>query len=77
MSGPTIKARAAQLRAAGDAQIAKHLAAQVGKTHSILMENPHMGRTEQFTEVHFATPQVEGDIVKATITGQAGNQLTV
>ncbi|MGR3815145.1 MAG: tRNA (N(6)-L-threonylcarbamoyladenosine(37)-C(2))-methylthiotransferase MtaB [Cognatishimia activa] len=77
VSGPTIKARAAQLRAAGDAQVAKHLAAQVGKTHSILMENPHMGRTEQFTEVHFSTPQVEGDIVKATITGQAANQLTV
>ncbi|NQY60869.1 tRNA (N(6)-L-threonylcarbamoyladenosine(37)-C(2))-methylthiotransferase MtaB [Cognatishimia sp.] len=75
--GPTIKARAAQLRAAGDAQVAKHLAAQIGKTHSILMENPHMGRTEQFTEVHFSTPQIEGDIVKATITGQAANQLTV
>lgn len=77
VSGPTIKARAALLRAAGDAQVAKHLATQVGKTHSILMENPHMGRTEQFTEVHFSTPQVEGNIVKATITGQAGNQLTV
>lgn len=77
VSGPTIKARAAQLRAAGDAQVAKHLAAQIGKTHSILMENPHMGRTEQFTEVHFSTPQVEGNIVKATIIGQAANQLTV
>ena len=77
VSGPTIKARAAQLRAAGDAQVAKHLATQVGKTHSILMENPHMGRTEQFTEVHFSTPQTEGDIVKANITGQAANQLTV
>ena len=77
VSGPTIKARAAQLRAAGDAQVAKHLAAQIGKTHSILMENPHMGRTEQFTEVHFSTPQTEGDIVKANITGQAANQLTV
>ena len=77
VSGPTIKSRAAQLRAAGDAQVAKHLAAQIGKTHSILMENPHMGRTEQFTEVHFLTPQVEGNIVKATITGQAANQLTV
>ncbi|MEJ5218843.1 tRNA (N(6)-L-threonylcarbamoyladenosine(37)-C(2))-methylthiotransferase MtaB [Cognatishimia sp. D5M38] len=77
VSGPTIKARAAQLRAAGEAQVAKHLAAQIGKTHSILMENPHMGRTEQFSEVHFSTPQIEGDIVKATITGQAANQLTV
>ena len=77
VSGPIIKARAAQLRAAGDAQVAKHLAAQIGKTHSILMENPHMGRTEQFTEVHFSTPQIEGDIVRATIIGQAANQLTV
>jgi len=41
-----------------------------------LMENPHMGRTEQFTEVSFADPQAEGQIVSPLITGIAGNQLT-
>ena len=39
------------------------------------MENPHMGRTEQFTEVSFAAPQTEGAIVTAKIIGQAGQQL--
>ena len=60
---------------AGDAQVRKHLASQIGKTHSILMENPHMGRTEQFTEVTFATPQPEGQIVTARITGLDGQRL--
>ncbi len=73
--GPAIKDRAAQLRAKGDAQVAKHLTAQVGKSHQVLMENPHMGRTEQFTEVTFTAPQPEGQIVTATIKGTAGSGL--
>ena len=75
--GPEIKARAAQLRAAGDDKVMRHLAAQIGRTHSVLMENPHMGRTEQFTEVRFDAARTEGAIVKAKITGRQGNQLTV
>ena len=76
VNGTIIKDRAARLRAAGDAQVQKHLAAQIGRTHHILMENPHMGRTEQFTEVTFAKPQTEGAIVTAVITRQQGAQLT-
>jgi len=76
VNGNIIKDRAARLRAAGDAQVQKHLAAQIGRTHHILMENPHMGRTEQFTEVTFAAPRTEGTIVTAVITGQQGTQLT-
>ena len=64
-------------RAAGEAQVAKHLAAQLGKTHHILMENAHMGRTEQFTEVAFGDNQEIGAIVEATITGQDGPKLHV
>ncbi|EDZ45269.1 MiaB-like tRNA modifying enzyme [Rhodobacterales bacterium Y4I] len=75
VNGNVIKERAARLRAAGDAQVERHLAAQIGKTHRILMENPHMGRTEQFTEVAFAAPQEEGRIVTAEITGIDGSQL--
>ena len=73
--GPVIKMRAAQLRAAGDAQVAAHLTSQIGNTHHILMENLHMGRTEQFTEVHFEVPQVEGSVVTAKILGQRNGQL--
>jgi len=76
INGNIIKDRAARLRAAGEAQITKHLSAQIGKTHHILMENPQMGRTEQFTEVTFTTPQPEGQIVSAAITGKTQTQLT-
>ncbi|WP_299203601.1 tRNA (N(6)-L-threonylcarbamoyladenosine(37)-C(2))-methylthiotransferase MtaB [uncultured Tateyamaria sp.] len=75
VNGTAIKERAARLRSAGDKQVAAHLAAQHGKTHHILMENPHMGRTEQFTEVAFDTPQPEGHIVTARISGARNGQL--
>ena len=76
VNGKIIKDRAARLRAAGDAQVARHLAAQKGRVHSVLMENPRMGRTEQFTEVTFDEDRPEGQIVTATITGLQGQQLT-
>jgi threonylcarbamoyladenosine tRNA methylthiotransferase MtaB len=76
IKGPAIKERAARLRAAGDAALARHLAAQIGQPHRILIENPRMGRTEQFTEVAFAADQPEGQILTATILGMAGQQLT-
>ncbi|TCO69889.1 tRNA (N(6)-L-threonylcarbamoyladenosine(37)-C(2))-methylthiotransferase MtaB [Rhodovulum euryhalinum] len=68
VDGNAVKDRAARLRAAGEAQVARHLAAQVGRTHRILMESPRMGRTEQFTEVDFASDRPEGQIVTATTT---------
>ena len=75
VNGRKIKERAARLRAAGQTQVTRHLAAQQGKTHHILMENPRMGRTEQFTEVAFGTDQPEGQIVTAQITGATDQQL--
>jgi threonylcarbamoyladenosine tRNA methylthiotransferase MtaB len=71
----TIKDRAARLRAAGDAQVARHLADQLGRRHLVLMENPRMGRTEQFTEVTFDTDQPEGRIVSAVITAASDRRL--
>ena len=73
--GPLIKERAARLRVAGDAALARHLAAQQGRAHRILMESPRMGRTEQFTEVTLATVQPEGAIISATIAGHDGQRL--
>ena len=75
VKGPLIRDRATQLRAAGEAQLQRHLAAQQGQTHRILTESPRMGRTEQFTEVVFATDQPEGCIVTATIHGADKSQL--
>ena len=76
VNGKVIRDRAARLRAVGDEQVQKHLQAQIRREHVILMENPHMGRTEQFTEVSFETAQDEGAILKAVITGVKGTQLT-
>ncbi len=76
VKGTAIKERAARLRAAGDTALQKHLDAQIGRAHRVLIENPRMGRTEQFTEVAFASEQPEGQIIAATILGVAGQQLT-
>ncbi|ABV94962.1 MiaB-like tRNA modifying enzyme [Dinoroseobacter shibae DFL 12 = DSM 16493] len=73
--GAAIKDRAARLRALGATQVARHLAAQQGRTHKILIESPRLGRTEQFTEVAFAEDHPEGQIVEARITGIAGQRL--
>ena len=76
LAGPVIRERAARLRQAGAAALARHLQAQIGQTHRILTEGPRMGRTEQFTEVHFTADQPEGQIVMARIEGLDGDHLT-
>ena len=76
VKGPAIKDRAARLRAVGEAALQRHLAAQVGQTHRILLEGPRLGRTEQFTEVSFDRDMPEGAIVTANITGWQGERLT-
>lgn len=73
--GDQIRSRAARLRAAGDAALARHLASQVGTTHQILTESPRLGRTEQFAEVSFACDQPEGALVTARITGTSQDKL--
>lgn len=75
LRGPVIRERAARLRAAGETALARHLAAQTGRTHRILTEGPRIGRTEQFTEVAFAGDRPEGHIVTAAITGHDGRTL--
>jgi threonylcarbamoyladenosine tRNA methylthiotransferase MtaB len=75
VDGAVIKDRARRLRAAGQEAVARHLSAQMGLTHAVLMENRQMGRTAQFAEVVFDTDQPEGRIVDAEITGQRDGQL--
>lgn len=76
VNGAEIKDRAMRLRAAGQTALARHLAEQVGKVHQVLMESPVLGRTEQFTEVTFAEPRAEGEIVTAKITGIEQSRLS-
>ena len=73
--GPDIKSRAARLRASGAQVLTQHLAAQVGRDHTILVEGKRFGRTEQFTEVTFASDQPEGQITRARIAGFENGRL--
>ncbi len=75
VAGPAIRERAARLRAAGDAALARHLAAQVGRQHCVLTEGPLTGRTEQFAEVRLGTPRAEGALVTVRIAGHDGARL--
>ena len=75
VNGRDVKDRAARLRAAGAAKVAKHLKAQVGQMHSVLLEKPNMGRTQQFAEVIFTKPQPEGKIITTKITSASATQL--
>jgi threonylcarbamoyladenosine tRNA methylthiotransferase MtaB len=75
--GPVIKERAARLRTAGEAALARHLEAQVGRLHRVLTEGPRMGRTEGFAEVDFGADQPEGTIIQAVIRGVTGGRLLV
>ena len=75
VNGHDVKDRAARLRAAGAAKVAQHLKAQVGQMHSVLLEKPNMGRTQQFAEVIFTKPQPEGKIITTKITSASATQL--
>ena len=76
VSGPEIKSRAARLRASGSLALDRHLRAQIGRDHVVLVEGPRLGRTEQFAEVGFASDQPEGRILQARISGVTGGRLT-
>ena len=76
VKGPVIRARAAELRAKGDARTLQHLNAQRGKSLRVLTEGPRMGRTEHFAEVAFDVDQPEGALIDVTIIGHDGRQLT-
>jgi len=72
VDGAAIKDRAARLRTAGDAQVIRHLDAQIDTSHPVLMEAPRRGRTEQFAEVEFDHDQTVGQIVSARIGARDG-----
>lgn len=74
--GPIRKERAARLRAAGEAQVARYLAEQVGRSANVLIERPGLGRNEGFAEVVVPDHYHPGTIIRCTITGVAGTQLT-
>ncbi len=76
LPGAIVKARAAQLRAAGDAARDRFLAACIGGREDVLVERPGLGRTPRYAHVAFddngAAP---GEVVAVTITGADDGQL--
>jgi threonylcarbamoyladenosine tRNA methylthiotransferase MtaB len=68
-----VKARAAELRAAGEAALVRHLAGEQGSLRRILVEGDGLGRTEHFTVAEIdGTP---GTIVPARIVGRTSRAL--
>ena len=71
----TVKARAEQLREVGRQATVRHLEAQVGRTLSVLVERPGLGRAEDFTEVRLAGAHGAGHIVSVQAGGHDGRRL--
>jgi len=74
LDGALVRERAARLREKGNAAFAAHLAAEIGATRRLLVENGGVGRTEQFTLAEIAGPK-PGVIVAARITGRTARTL--
>ena len=74
LARPVVKDRAARLRAAGDAALTRHLAAQTGRTVRALVEREGLARAEDFTEVAFAGDARAGSLVELTIAGHDGRR---
>ena len=70
-----VKDRAARLRTAGQAALARHLTAEVGRDREVLVESGGIGRTGGFTLVRFERPVAAGAIVRTRIAGHDGRQL--
>jgi len=70
-----VKERAHRLRERGAVALRRHLDAEVGATHRVLMESEERGRTEQFTQVKLAMPAAPGTIIDLKIAAHDGRQL--
>ncbi|WP_438344814.1 tRNA (N(6)-L-threonylcarbamoyladenosine(37)-C(2))-methylthiotransferase MtaB [Methylorubrum populi] len=73
--GDVVRARAARLRAAGAAALARHLDGEVGTRRRVLTERGDTGRTEAFSLVRFAEPVPPGEIREVTVNGHDGQAL--
>jgi threonylcarbamoyladenosine tRNA methylthiotransferase MtaB len=69
-----VKDRAARLRAAGEAALARHLDGQVGRLVEALVERPGVARAADFTEIAFEGDAPEGRIVAMRVTGHDGRR---
>ena len=73
---PLVRERAARLRAAGAASLARALAARVGSEAQVLIEQPGFGRSEHYAPVALAGDFAAGRVVRVRLTGALGDRLT-
>ena len=74
VAGGIVKARAATLRAAGEAALARHLDRQVGQRLRVLTEQGGRGRAEDFTAVRTGG-MAPNRMIEVAITGHDGRKL--
>jgi len=72
---PVRKARAARLRAAGEAMRERFFARLIGREVSVLIERDDRGRTEHFASIRLAGDFPPGTVVRARVTGRDGPDL--
>jgi threonylcarbamoyladenosine tRNA methylthiotransferase MtaB len=72
---PVRKERAALLRAAGAAQLARWLEGRVGQPARVLVEQGRRGRDDWFAPVELDAEAAAGSIVSATVTAAAPDHL--
>ena len=70
-----VKARAAELRAFGEAALARHLGRQQGRVLSGLVERPGVARAEDFTEIAFTGEAPVGEVISLRVTGHDGKRV--
>lgn len=75
LPGDVRKARAAELRAAGAAQVTRFLDARIGETADILVEKESEGRSPHFANVRIDGAVATGEIVAARIVARDNDTL--
>jgi len=69
-----VKERARRMRKAGEMALRRHLASEIGRRRRVLVENQE-GKSEHFTRVLLARPEMPGTIAELTIVGHDGRRL--
>jgi threonylcarbamoyladenosine tRNA methylthiotransferase MtaB len=69
-----VKARAARLRAEGDAALRRHLERSVGRSVRALVERPGRARGEDFTEIAFQGEAPAGSVIAGVVAGHDGRR---
>ena len=73
--GDVRKARAADLRTAGDSNLARFLERLVGTEQTVLVENETTGRTRHYAPVELEFKATGGEIIPVRITGTDGKKV--